>query len=56
MNYKGDIEINFANNEKILNIDFIDTGPGIGQEIQGQIFEPKFTTKTQGKRFGTSFG
>ena len=52
MNYQGQIEINFANDEKILNIDFIDTGPGIGQEIQGQIFEPKFTTKSQGKGLG----
>lgn len=52
MNYQGEIEINFANDEKILNIDFIDTGPGIGQEIQGQIFEPKFTTKSQGKGLG----
>tara|TARA_B100001939_G_C16824828_1_gene565986 strand:- start:1 stop:984 length:984 start_codon:yes stop_codon:yes gene_type:complete len=52
MNFQGEIKINFAKKGDNLIIHFIDSGPGIEVKIQGQIFEPKFTTKSKGKGLG----
>lgn len=40
--------------KKNINIQFSDTGPGIGNEIKARLFEPFFTTKEVGK--GTGLG
>ena len=52
MNFQGEIKVNFVKKEDNLIIHFIDSGPGIEEKIQGQIFEPKFTTKSKGKGLG----
>ena len=52
MNNKGLIEINCIKTTSNLELHFIDSGPGIPNEIQQKIFEPKFTTKSKGKGLG----
>ena len=41
-------------NNEILNISVSDTGPGIPDENLEKIFQPLFTTKSQGMGFGLS--
>ena len=52
MDHNGHIELNFSQEENNISVSFIDSGPGIPNEIQDKIFEPKFTTKTKGKGLG----
>jgi len=40
--------------EEVVTITVHDTGPGIPEEIQGQLFDPFYTTKEEGK--GTGLG
>lgn len=53
---KGTITINSEVDaeEEIVTITVHDTGPGISEEIQGQLFDPFYTTKEEGK--GTGLG
>ena len=39
-------------NGPYINIDIADTGPGISDEIKGQLFDPFYTTKEVGKGIG----
>tara|TARA_B100001287_G_scaffold141563_1_gene119083 strand:- start:17216 stop:18622 length:1407 start_codon:yes stop_codon:yes gene_type:complete len=50
----GRIEINISNKGDLISIKFIDNGVGIPKELQNHIFEPKFTTKSNGKGLGLS--
>ena len=52
MDHNGNIKLNLSQDENIIIISFVDSGPGIPIEIQDKIFEPKFTTKTKGKGLG----
>tara|TARA_B100001093_G_scaffold296837_1_gene283051 strand:- start:8815 stop:10212 length:1398 start_codon:yes stop_codon:yes gene_type:complete len=49
---KGNIEIIIKNKEPLILIDVIDNGKGIPDEIKQHIFEPQFTTKSNGKGLG----
>jgi PAS domain S-box-containing protein len=48
----GTIDINIGLDPGNIIISVIDDGPGIPEEIQDQIFEPYFTTKTRGSGLG----
>lgn len=52
MNNRGQIEIKIYDEDAVLKIDVIDSGPGITEEIIGNIFEPLFTTKQVGTGLG----
>ena len=49
---KGNIEIIIKNNGPMILIDVIDSGKGIPEELKQHIFEPQFTTKSNGKGLG----
>ena len=49
---KGTIEIIIKNKATVILIDFIDSGNGIPDELKQHIFEPQFTTKSNGKGLG----
>jgi nitrogen fixation/metabolism regulation signal transduction histidine kinase len=52
MDHNGHIELNLSQEENNIYVSFIDSGPGITDDIHDKIFEPKFTTKTKGKGLG----
>jgi signal transduction histidine kinase len=54
INGDGIIEINTANHDGIIEVDFRDNGCGIPEELIDKIFDPFFTTKDPGK--GTGLG
>ena len=51
---RGELHIRTERSNGCVRITFIDTGPGIPEEIQEKIFDPFFTTKDVGK--GTGLG
>lgn len=48
----GEIEIKFTENSDSVEIQFIDSGPGIPEDKLSKIFEPLFTTKQTGTGLG----
>ena len=52
MDYHGSIEIMTESRGAMLEVSFVDSGPGIPPEIGGRIFEPFFTTKKRGEGIG----
>ena len=48
----GEIKLVLENSERNVSIKIIDSGPGIPEENLGQIFEPMFTTKSEGTGLG----
>ena len=52
INYKGNIEIRTEDEENMIRISFIDSGPGIPEKVKDRIFEPFFTTKRHGEGMG----
>ena len=48
----GKIEIHLSVEGDLINVKFIDNGHGIPKELQDHIFEPQFTTKSNGKGLG----
>ena len=49
---KGQIDILIQSKNSNIDIDFIDNGIGIPKELKLHIFEPQFTTKSNGKGLG----
>ena len=54
MEYKGTLEIHTTLLEKSIQVEFIDSGPGIDEENLRKLFDPFFTTKDVG--LGTGLG
>ncbi|NUM42413.1 MAG: GHKL domain-containing protein [Leptospiraceae bacterium] len=52
MNNQGKIEIEVLKFNEYIQVNMIDNGPGIPQEIIGKIFDPFFTTKKKGEGSG----
>jgi len=52
MNGKGAMKITAKQNYDVIEVRFIDNGPGIPLSIQEKIFEPFFTTKASGEGSG----
>jgi signal transduction histidine kinase len=50
----GTLTVKSAFDEKVIRINFLDTGPGIPEKNLQKIFEPLFTTKKKGE--GTGLG
>jgi len=48
----GDIIIQLTDNENLVSISISDNGSGIPKDIQPKIFEPNFTTKSNGMGLG----
>jgi nitrogen fixation/metabolism regulation signal transduction histidine kinase len=51
-NQKGNIKIMLQQTESIISLSIKDNGKGIPEEINDKIFDPSFTTKSQGKGLG----
>ncbi|MBI5215245.1 MAG: HAMP domain-containing protein [Ignavibacteriae bacterium] len=52
MNERGTIEVRTNIEHSMVNIRFHDTGPGIAEEAREHLFEPNFSTKTDGMGLG----
>jgi signal transduction histidine kinase len=50
----GELWINITQKRKMIEITFQDTGPGVPQEVQANIFEPFVSTKGSGTGLGLS--
>jgi two-component system nitrogen regulation sensor histidine kinase GlnL len=48
----GKLTIRLIQAEGEVHVDIADTGPGIPQSIRSQIFDPYFTTKSEGSGMG----
>ena len=54
MEGKGNISVNCFSKNKLIYIDFTDTGKGIPSSLQKRVFKPGFTTKKRGWGLGLS--
>ncbi len=54
MNYTGKLELEIKQNGDFVDVSFIDSGPGIPDDVLPNIFKPFYTTKRQGE--GTGLG
>lgn len=52
MNEQGTISIHTEVNETRTQVSITDSGPGIPPEVQAHLFEPNFSTKTDGMGLG----
>jgi signal transduction histidine kinase len=52
MDYKGELVIRTESDGVRATVSFIDSGPGIPDDVLPRIFEPFFTTKKQGEGMG----
>src|SRR5574338_683170 len=52
MQSEGTIALRFSKTSDSILVEFIDSGPGIPQDVISRIFEPLFTTKQQGTGLG----
>ena len=50
----GKIKIHTTNYENHIEIEFLDNGPGIPEDVRNRIFDPFYTTKPVGE--GTGLG
>jgi signal transduction histidine kinase len=48
----GQLTITAGHDTRKLTIEFADTGPGLSAEVQAHLFEPFYTTKTDGSGLG----
>ncbi|MBD3617257.1 MAG: cyclic nucleotide-binding domain-containing protein [Gracilimonas sp.] len=53
---RGAISISTSYDDNLIKVKISDSGPGIPDEIMPHIFEPNFTTKNQGAKFGLGLG
>jgi signal transduction histidine kinase len=53
---KGILKINSALNEGKVEVQIIDNGPGLSDDLLPKIFKPNFTTKVGGLSFGLGLG
>ncbi len=53
-NSKKELAINSSSDDKFIIITIADSGPGIPEEIRDKIFDPFYTTKTDGSGIGLS--
>ncbi len=56
MGKTGSLDIRCGSTEEEVWVSIRDDGPGIEEEILEKIFEPNFTTKITGKKFGLGLG
>ena len=54
MGEKGEITISGRPDGNYAVVEIEDNGPGIPNDVQGQLFDPFFTTKPPGKGMGLS--
>lgn len=52
MDFKGEIIIRTQTQDALTIVSFIDSGPGISDDILPRVFDPFFTTKKQGEGMG----
>jgi len=52
LNESGEITINFTENLDNVEVQIIDSGLGISEEVLNEVFEPLFTTKQKGTGLG----
>ena len=52
VNGEGEIKISFNESKNLVDIEFVDTGPGIPEEILAKVFDPLVTTKQRGTGLG----
>ncbi|REL38730.1 hypothetical protein DYD21_01905 [Rhodohalobacter sp. SW132] len=56
MGKTGSLDIRCGSSDDVVWVSIRDDGPGIEEEILDKIFEPNFTTKKTGKKFGLGLG
>ncbi|MBF0287077.1 MAG: response regulator [SAR324 cluster bacterium] len=52
MCYRGTLEIQISSQDSTISVDIIDSGHGIPEDIQEQVFNPFYTTKPPGEGAG----
>ncbi len=52
MNRQGKVSTTTTSSEESLGITIADSGPGVPEDVRGRLFEPNFSTKTDGMGMG----